>query len=523
MAVNNKQDEDYLDSLLRSVLGGSEGQNNTQLNNDSESDVVSDELLGDIEKDLFAEGIDNADVSLSFDSEQPGAADDLENHVPAKKEKKNRKGFFGRKEKKQSEAATQEEFADIENLFADEFVAQQEENPENTGTEQNVTPPEGFEGIFADETVADESITSASDDEMSGLYDIFGGSETLEDTEIDRLEEEKPSKKKKKKKSGKSGLFGRKKAKEEEQEETEAITDDIFGLPEEPQPGEDMDFGGLGDLFMGGSEESSIESDDENAKLIEEMENGEYDEEDILESEKEKPKKKEKKKKQKKPKKEKQPKPKKVKPKKEKKPKKPKEPDVIIPISKHFAVFSVSFIILIIVCVVLGGKYYNYITKTDAAVAYYVNKDYEAAYEELLGLEMHEDDRYFYEQVETIMFVNRHYTSYKSLYKLEKYDKALHTLLRGVYMYDKYKEQARELNCFDDITTVLGWIDKALLEDFGLTESQARELNLIENRYEYAAKVYEISDVVKEKEEAKKEAELKENEEKESNDGQAAE
>lgn len=212
-------------------------------------------------------------------------------------------------------------------------------------------------------------------------------------------------------------------------------------------------------------------------------------------------KKKEKKKKEKKPKKEK---PKKEKKKKEKKPKKPQQPDEIIRIPKPFIIFCISLIVLLTVGLKLGGNYRNYMERTDAALSYYLNKDFESAYNELRGLDMNDNDKNFYNQVETIMYVQRHYTSYKSLYSLEKYDQALHTLLRGIKMYDKYKDTAREYNCYDDMTLVLGWIDTALQEKYGITESEARELNLIEDQYEYAEKVYKLADEAEAREKALK-------------------
>lgn len=154
--------------------------------------------------------------------------------------------------------------------------------------------------------------------------------------------------------------------------------------------------------------------------------------------------------------------------------------------------------------------------KTDLALTYYLDKNFDGAYDELRGLDINEKDVNFYNQVETIMYVQRHYTSYKSLYSLKKYDQALFTLLRGIKMYDKYKDTAREYNCYDDMTLVLGWIDTALQEKYGITESEARELNLITDRYEYAEKIYELADEAEAREKSlEEEREAKEQAERE--------
>ena len=105
------------------------------------------------------------------------------------------------------------------------------------------------------------------------------------------------------------------------------------------------------------------------------------------------------------------------------------------------------------------------------------------------------------------MYVNRHYDAYQSLIKMDEYEQGLYSLLKGVKMFDKYQNQGRELNCYDDMQNVLGWIDKGLLETYGLTESQAREMNLISDEEEYAEMVYRIADEARQRIKAEKEAE----------------
>lgn len=538
---NNSSEEDYLDSLLKSVLGENSGQEDEKLNKDKkfgEEDISDEELLGNIESELFSEGFDGLDAEISDEEINSLIFDDSLEEENIKLTKGNKKRFRWSRKKKVEEAVVvekpddenqviennlnieknDEEVKDIDESQDIEEAYIPEEKPQDI--EEDVFIPEGFENIFEgfsnDEDKEHEENTL--DDDMKGLYDILSFDDQEEkDDEILKLEEEKTSKKKKKEK----GLFfKRKNRSKRKSDKGEKSSSDLLGDESEEDFNDDISMGDLfsidnealennetgleefGDMFLGGEEESNAEYD-ENTRLMDEMDNGEYDEEDILrDNDEESPKKKkEKKKKEKKKKVKKEKSKKEKKPKKVKKPKKNKEADIIIPISKPFIIFSVSLIILIVIALKLGGDYNNYITKTDSAVSYYLNQDYEAAYNQLVGLEMHEDDQFFYDKLETIMYVYRHYASHKELYELENYDQSLHTLLRGIKLYDKYKEQAREYDCFDDLTTILGWIDAALLEKYGITESQAREINLITNRNDYAEKVYKISDEVKEKEE----------------------
>jgi len=483
-------EEDYLDSLLKSVMAPGEKINEEDLLEEDllEEDFISDEdFLGEIEKDLFKDGIADTD----FD--------------------------------------TSEENNKLDNKKTDYIV---EEIPIKVSILQD--EDEDYEDILDNSLEEELSI----DDHIAGLEDILSSNtaptekedikpEEIDDSEIDSLIKEKPKDKKK-------GFFKSKKEKKPKNKKTvkvdvkenNEVLDEVNEILEEGNSNEvnleeinqnPLDaLDAFSDLFstdMGEEEEASYEEEtgisdlneeaspkDENNRLINEMDNGDFDEEEILDKDGKK-KKKEKKKKEKKVK------PPKAKKQKKEKVKREKEPDEIIKISKGFLIFSFSLIILIVVLLNLGGKSDNYKKKTDEAVKYYVNKNYEMAYNSLYGLTMNKDDQFFYDQVHTIMLVNRHFSAYSSLIKLNNYNDGLFSLLRGVKMYDKYKEKARKLNCFDDLNVVLSWIDKGLLETYNLTESEAREINLIKDRYDYSKKIYSIADEARIRIEAQKAAE----------------
>lgn len=266
--------------------------------------------------------------------------------------------------------------------------------------------------------------------------------------------------------------------------------------------------------------DSKNEDSDTGAGMFSFMDDDDEEEDNPKKSKKEK-KKKEKKQKIKKQKKV-AAKPKKVKKTKEKI-KKVKEPDEIIHISKGFVLMSLSFAFVFIFAVVFGGDYYTYNKKVSVATKEYVNKNYTEAYNTIFGLEMKkDDDEELFNQIQTVMFVNRHYEAYESLIRMDEYEQALYSLLKGVKMFDKYQNVGRKLNCYDDMQNVLGWIDRGLLETFGLTESQARELNLINNDEKVGYEVAIIAQAAREKaeaeakalEEAAKEAEKLEQEKK---------
>jgi len=200
--------------------------------------------------------------------------------------------------------------------------------------------------------------------------------------------------------------------------------------------------------------------------------------------------KKEKKKKEPKPKKVK---PKKVKPKKPPKQKKAKLPDEIIPIPWGLLGLGLSVTVLLVAAVTIGGDYYHYEKAMGRAVAYYIDKDYQSAYREISGLDIKEKDQFFYEQVKVVMTVESNYDMFKSMMRIGSYTEALDLLLKGVENFDLYQNDAREWEAFDDLEVSLRRVVDALNKYYGITESQAREINLIESRREYTSKVAELA------------------------------
>lgn len=585
-------DEDYLDSLLKSITE-SENSKDEEYKDKDESDFAKaleeeiglkddeDTFLNDIENDLFANGEvlseagqeDDEDNSIDEVNSHEALTDTAKSNddlnvaeVDNKKKKKNtKKGLFGRNKKivisdnsdntdeNQAENQTENQAENqtenqAENQRASIDTTDNSNTPEDTVTEN--TEAEDFDDFSLDfgndyndnfDMEFDEDNASKSEDslnegaensaeetpenQVSDLMNIMGITE--EDEEAGEENKGKPKKKKKEKTKNKKGFFSKhKKEKDSESELDGDLEKGVDFSDNEAQMGNSSDSvdinaneSGDVDMFNLDAIANNAESDDysfgldmdfgeeenqdldENENLIRQMDRGEIDEEEILSEEEDKEEKKKKKKEKKK--KEKKPKKPKVKKVKAPKVKKPKEPDEIIPIPKVLIIFSFSFIVLLVICLIFGGnlKYYN--EKMQRATTFYVNKDYEAAYGEISGLSIREKDQDFYNQVFTVMLVSHQYTAGKNLLAVGDYEQALHSYLKGVAMYDKYQNQARDLNCLDEMNGVLEQLNKELNDTFGLTESKARELNLLDNKEEYAYNVKVLAKKIMEKNQEK--------------------
>lgn len=546
---NSVSDEDYLDNLLKSITDNtSEKTDDVDFDSDFEKALAQelnqveseDDFLNRIENDLFSsnevsgvsgdfnsnylnlneENKTSKDSKYDIDNEIPEKSDIEEDNNKSKNKKKTKKGFFGRKK---NQNIIENNDKELEN--PDEDV----ENPVIKETDFDTLEYSNEQGEIDNNTEdLDDDLLSSLENFVNGneetfenteseINDFYSSNETPEDQISELMDILGTSQDEADNKSKKKSFFSKRNKKKEN---NEAVSDTVSnnadkGITEGTEY-EDFDSSlALFDETIENNEDGKISETEpfdigldlgfdeglgdekqlnENEQLIRQMDRGEIDEEELLE-EKEKPKKKKKEKKQK---------VKKVKAPKKKKVKKPKkikekEPDEIIPIPKTLVILSFSLIILLTVVLIFGGKMNYYNNKMKTATSYYVNKNYSAAYSEIAGMDVKDEDIDFYNQVFTIMMVMRQYESGNSLVKLGDYESALDSYLKGITFYDKYQNKARELDCFDEMTEILGFIASELSDVYGLSESDARQLVLIEDREEYAFKVKVLAKEVSEK------------------------
>ena len=115
-----------------------------------------------------------------------------------------------------------------------------------------------------------------------------------------------------------------------------------------------------------------------------------------------------------------------------------------------------------------------------------MDKNYTKAYAVLAGMDLKDSDQAFYQQVVTVMKVEKHYNEFNTYYKLKMNAEALDSLIRGVKAYDSVIDKARELGTFDQTTSSLGKLVDCLSSYYGMTESEARQLSQMADRAEYS-------------------------------------
>lgn len=177
--------------------------------------------------------------------------------------------------------------------------------------------------------------------------------------------------------------------------------------------------------------------------------------------------------------------PKPEKPKKEPKPKKIKEPPKpgdILKIKPKTMIALVLFVVGAVILVNLANSTFHYNRAISRAKLFFQNGSYSQAYDELTGLTLEEADYSLYDQICTIMVLEKQSTSYENFIKLNDPVKALDSLIKGVARYQKYAPQAEKLGVSVQFEAAREKIVKLLLDNYGITYEKACEYVELEKK-----------------------------------------
>lgn len=142
----------------------------------------------------------------------------------------------------------------------------------------------------------------------------------------------------------------------------------------------------------------------------------------------------------------------------------------------------IVFVIFAALCVlvIFGTKTFNYTRVIRKAQDYFERQRYRLAYDEVSGVEIKEKDADLSDRIYTVMYVERLYESYENNMLLNRPDKALDALLRGLEKYDEHYDDAVQLDIVEDIDACRSKIMTALLVTYGISETQAYEIMQLE-------------------------------------------
>ena len=150
------------------------------------------------------------------------------------------------------------------------------------------------------------------------------------------------------------------------------------------------------------------------------------------------------------------------------------------------AILTVTFLVVEIA----GTNIHGYSSSKKQAMKYFEMGKYEQAYQEVLGTKVKEKDPDTYNKIRTVMQVAL--DSYQNYDAMNYYPDALNALIRGLQRYDANLETAKQLEIEDEVDGCKEQIVSLLQSEYGVSESQAREL-LSLDKAEYTSKVVEIA------------------------------
>ena len=164
---------------------------------------------------------------------------------------------------------------------------------------------------------------------------------------------------------------------------------------------------------------------------------------------------------------------------KKKKEKKIKPPKEIVPKEPPLPKKPVILIMLmaasILALVLLSHNVIDYQFSISKADSSFINRNYEEAYENILGVNVKEDDKQLYDRIRVMMKLEAKYKMYLLHIEQNKYDEALNDLIMGVIKYDQYKKDAEELGINQAFDDELALIEEQLNVVFGVDADQARD------------------------------------------------
>lgn len=198
---------------------------------------------------------------------------------------------------------------------------------------------------------------------------------------------------------------------------------------------------------------------------------------------------------------------KKAKPKKEAKPKKtpkpkpekpPREPEPYVPPRRRLTPKKVLPVVLLGITVTAALLIFvnvstDYVDKDTAKTAYY-NGDYATCYQNLVGKELDETEAVMYGRSESILYIRLWYREYEMFAEEGAEVKALDSLMQTVKNYPMLYEYASKWNAEGDVYAVYSDILNILLNKYGITELQAKEIAKERDDWEYTKMVVALAE-----------------------------
>lgn len=156
------------------------------------------------------------------------------------------------------------------------------------------------------------------------------------------------------------------------------------------------------------------------------------------------------------------------------------------------AAIVMVFFGLLCVAVVFGSQALSYTTSVKSAESSFEQRDYKNAYDSLAGVSVSDSSKELKQKVRMCMQLQREYDAYQNYYKMKMYLESLDSLIGGIRLYDANKAKAEQYDMLSQYNELESKLANQLYNEFGVSESQARNIIASEAQKEYTDRLQAI-------------------------------
>lgn len=156
------------------------------------------------------------------------------------------------------------------------------------------------------------------------------------------------------------------------------------------------------------------------------------------------------------------------------------------------AAIVMVFFGLLCVAVVFGSQALSYTTSVKSAESSFEQRDYKNAYDSLAGVSVSDSSKELKQKVRMCMQLQREYDAYQNYYKMKMYLESLDSLIGGIRLYDANKAKAEQYDMLSQYNELESKLANQLYNEFGVSESQARNIIASETQKEYTDRLRAI-------------------------------
>ena len=156
------------------------------------------------------------------------------------------------------------------------------------------------------------------------------------------------------------------------------------------------------------------------------------------------------------------------------------------------AAIVMVFFGLLCVAVVFGSQALSYTTSVKIAESSFEQRDYKNAYDSLAGVSVSDSSKELKQKVRMCMQLQREYDAYQNYYKMKMYLESLDSLIGGIRLYDANKAKAEQYDMLSQYNELESKLANQLYNEFGVSESQARNIIASETQKEYTDRLQAI-------------------------------